>query len=157
MSVKSHWMLVGTCVLLLLPVAASAQMRASGRIAGVVEDTWVAMLPDVTSGVADAGDTLFVIPTQASQVSQVGTVETVARGEVWFYQRCALCHLDRIVKDDTTAPVGPKLNGVLKDASPARETAVRERIQRGTLRMPGFRYGFTAEQFEELMAYLETL
>ena len=30
-------------------------------------------------------------------------------------------------------------------------------IQRGSLRMPGFRYNFTPAEFEELMAYLKTL
>jgi hypothetical protein len=46
---------------------------------------------------------------------------------------------------------------VLKDASPDREKAVREFIERGSLRMPGFRYNFTPAEFAELMAYLKTL
>jgi hypothetical protein len=46
---------------------------------------------------------------------------------------------------------------VLKNATPDRETAVREFVQRGSLRMPGFRYNFTPAEFEELIAYLKTL
>ena len=80
-----------------------------------------------------------------------------ARGEAWFYQRCSLCHVGRIVKDDTYEPMGPRLDGVLKEAAPDREKLIREQIQRGSLRMPGFRYNFTPAEFEELMAYLKTL
>ena len=79
------------------------------------------------------------------------------RGEAWFYQRCSLCHMGRIVKDDRYQPMAPRLDGVLKSATPEREKAVRQLIQQGSQRMPGFRYNFTPAEFEELMAYLKTL
>jgi mono/diheme cytochrome c family protein len=79
------------------------------------------------------------------------------RGEAWFYQRCSLCHMGRIVKDDTYKPMAPALAGVLKSATPQRETAVREKIQQGSPLMPGFRYNLTPAEFEELLAYLKTL
>jgi mono/diheme cytochrome c family protein len=80
-----------------------------------------------------------------------------ARGEAWFYQRCSLCHMGRIVKDETYEPMAPSLNGLLKNAPPDREKLVREQILRGSLRMPGFRYNLTPAEFEELMTYLKTL
>jgi mono/diheme cytochrome c family protein len=83
--------------------------------------------------------------------------DTVARGEAWFYQRCALCHMGRIVKDDVYQPMGPRLNGVLKGATPEREKLVRQQIERGSPRMPGFQYTFTPAEFEELMAYIKAL
>lgn len=83
--------------------------------------------------------------------------EKVRRGEAWFYQSCLLCHVDRILKNEITAPLGPKLNGILKDATPAKEAAVRAQINRNSLRMPGFQYGLTPEQLDELIAYLKTL
>lgn len=95
-----------------------------------------------------------------------GGVETTAapasadatrRGEAWFYQRCSLCHMGRIVKDDVHEPMGPRLEGVLKNALPEREKEVREQIQRGSPRMPGFEYSFTPAEFEELIAYMKTL
>ena len=79
------------------------------------------------------------------------------RGEAWFYQRCSLCHMGRIVKDDRYEPMAPRLDGVLKNATPEREKAVRTFIQVGSQRMPGFRYNFTPAEFEELVAYLKTL
>jgi mono/diheme cytochrome c family protein len=97
------------------------------------------------------------VSTQSRPPVQAASSGAVARGEAWFYQRCSLCHMGRIVKDDTFEPMGPRLDGVLKDASPDREKLVREQIQRGSLRMPGFRYSFTPAEFEELMAYLKTL
>lgn len=80
-----------------------------------------------------------------------------ARGEAWFYQRCSLCHMGRIVKDDVYEPMGPRLTGVLKNATPDREKAVRAHIQQGSPRMPGFQHSFPAAEFEELIAYMKTL
>jgi len=79
------------------------------------------------------------------------------RGEAWFYQRCSICHMGRIVKDNTYQPMAVPLAGVLEDTSPEREQFVRAYIQQGSLMMPGFRYSFNPEEFDELMAYLKTL
>jgi mono/diheme cytochrome c family protein len=102
-----------------------------------------------------------IAPPRASTQSRpaVGTVnkEAVTRGEAWFYQRCALCHMGRIVKDDVYQPMGPSLNGLLKSASPDREKLVRQQIQRGSPRMPGFQYTFSPAEFEELMTYIKSL
>jgi mono/diheme cytochrome c family protein len=102
----------------------------------------------------------LVLPEGVSTQSPApaaGAPTAAMRGEAWFYQRCSLCHVGRIVKDDKYEPMAPRLDGVLKGASPDREKAVRSFIQAGSLRMPGFRHNFTATEFEELMAYLKTL
>jgi len=97
------------------------------------------------------------LPAQSPPAAQAADSATIERGQEWFYQRCSLCHLGRVLKNETHEPMAPTLNGVLKDASAAREAAVREQIAEGSLRMPGFRHGLTAQEFEELMAYLKTL
>lgn len=97
------------------------------------------------------------VATQSRPPGQAVSTGAAARGEAWFYQRCSLCHMGRIVKDDRYEPMGPRLDGVLKNASPDREKLVREQIQRGSPRMPGFTYSFTPAEFEELMAYIKTL
>ena len=105
----------------------------------------------------------LIIPANASTQSQSpppqapASGEAVKHGEAWFYQRCSLCHMGRIVKDDTYKPMSPSLEAILKNATPDREKQVRERIQRGSQKMPGFRYNFTPAEFEELIAYLKTL
>jgi len=96
-------------------------------------------------------------PLQSSPPQAAATGDTVKRGEAWFYQRCSLCHMGRIVKDDTYESMAPSLEGILKDAPSDRENLVRETIQQGMRRMPGFRYNFTPTEFEELIAYLKTL
>jgi mono/diheme cytochrome c family protein len=101
---------------------------------------------------------LFVPPPAATQATAPSSTDRAAmRGEAWFYQRCSLCHMGRIVKDDTYQPMAPRLTGVLKNATRERDAAVRDKVQQGSLRMPGFRYNFTPAEFEELMAYLKTL
>jgi mono/diheme cytochrome c family protein len=103
----------------------------------------------------------LVMPLHVSAQSKADPAPTgstaVQRGEAWFYQRCALCHVGRTVVDDKYQPMGPSLGGVLKGATPEREKTVREFIERGSLRMPGFRYNLGPGQFDELMAYLKTL
>ena len=94
-----------------------------------------------------------------SQQAQKGAAdkETVAKGQAWFYQRCSLCHLGRIIKDEKFNSMGPSLSGVLKDATPGREAEIREFIQKGTLRMPGFQYGLSPRELDEVIAYIKTL
>lgn len=65
--------------------------------------------------------------------------------------------MGRIVKDDTYQPMGPNLAGLYKSATPAREAQIREQIQRGSPRMPGFRYTFTPAELDEVVAYMKTL
>lgn len=97
------------------------------------------------------------VSTRSQMPGPVAGDDAVTRGEAWFYQRCSLCHVGRIVKDETYQPMAPSLEGVLKEAPPDRERVVREQIQRGSLRMPGFRFNFTPSEFDELMAYLKTI
>lgn len=84
--------------------------------------------------------------------------EQQVRGEGLFLQRCSLCHLTqakRLIPD--SKPYGPSLVGLLRDAGAAKEKAVRELILKGGPRMPGFQYGLTPEQMDDLTAFLKTL
>jgi len=127
--------------------------RKTAAVALAIAAT-AAMLPREATPQAGA-------PTARSERGGVETAPASAdatrRGEAWFYQRCSLCHMGRIVKDDVYEPMGPRLNGVLKNALPEREKAVRAQIQRGSPRMPGFQYSFAPAEFEELIAYMKTL
>ena len=79
----------------------------------------------------------------------------VFRGEGLFQQHCSVCHAGRFEKSGQLQPV-VNLTGVLKDASPDREAAVRMQIQRGSFNMPSFQHTFTPREVEELIAYLKT-
>ena len=96
-------------------------------------------------------------PQAAKAAAAAADKDTLKRGETLFYQRCSLCHLGRIIKDDKYQPIGPALAGVLKDASSDREAEIRQFIQMGTLRMPGWKYAFSPKEFDDLIAYVRTL
>lgn len=93
---------------------------------------------------------------QSQQASRPAAMDPVKRGESWFYQRCSLCHLGRVLKNESHDPMAKSLNGVFKDAPPNREEAVRDLIRRGNLRMPGFQY-LDPDQLDDVIAYLKTL
>lgn len=93
---------------------------------------------------------------QSQQVSKPAAMDPVKRGESWFYQRCSLCHLGRVLKNESHDPMARSLNGLFKDAPPNREAAVRALIRSGNPRMPGFQY-LDPDQLDDLIAYLQTL
>jgi len=97
------------------------------------------------------------VSTRAQMPAAAAGEASATRGEAWFFQRCSLCHVGRIVKDNNYEPMAPSLEGLLFQASESREQLIRGQIQRGSLRMPGFQYNFTPTEFEDLMAYLKTL
>jgi mono/diheme cytochrome c family protein len=88
---------------------------------------------------------------KAPQVS-----EEELKGQEIFLQRCSLCHVRKVIKPYRS--YGPSLKGVLtKDADEDQQSFVRQFIQNGTEKMPGFKYGLTPTQIGAVMAYLKTL
>ena len=81
----------------------------------------------------------LAVPAEVSTRSQMPAAgdASAIRGEAWFFQRCSLCHVGRIVKDNNYEPMAPSLEGLLFEASESREQLIRGQIQRGSLRMPG--------------------
>lgn len=95
-----------------------------------------------------------VFPSQES----ANLNEQQVRGEGLFLQRCSLCHLPQARRQVPNAkPYGPYLNSALKNASPEKEKAVREIIIKGGPKMPGFQYGLSSKDIDDLIAYLKTL
>jgi len=84
--------------------------------------------------------------------------ERQMRGEGLFLQRCWLCHLAQATRLMPHArSYGPSLTGLLRDAGVAKQKAVREAISKGGPRMPGFQYGLSPAEMDDLMEYLKTL
>jgi mono/diheme cytochrome c family protein len=78
-----------------------------------------------------------------------------SRGEGLYLQHCALCHSAKVVKPHKS--VGPNLSGVLTDATPEQEKAIRQFVLTGTERMPGFQYGLKPSELDDILAYLKVL
>jgi mono/diheme cytochrome c family protein len=68
-----------------------------------------------------------------------------------FNQSCRVCHS----KPQMTSPLyGPELSQVSVGGN---EQVMREVINNGTSRMPGFKYHFDPAQIEAIVAYLKTI
>jgi mono/diheme cytochrome c family protein len=63
-------------------------------------------------------------------------------------QRCAYCH-------DQAGPSAPWLDGERIKA--LGEASYREKIMKGSRRMPGWQYALSVEQLDQIMAYLKTV
>ena len=91
---------------------------------------------------------------------QPGTDEKLTaqelRGEGTYFQYCALCHVPRIQKTGSPPTLGPRHTGLLQNAAPEKERAVREFIRQGTQNMPGYQYMLTSQELDDLIAYLKT-
>ena len=78
--------------------------------------------------------------------------EVQLKGKGMFQQRCAVCHMPVVVDDDRTW--GPELTAQTVDG---REAVIREFIRQGTPRMPGFQYGLSSEEIDNIIEYLKTV
>jgi mono/diheme cytochrome c family protein len=77
-------------------------------------------------------------------------------GEMLFFQRCSLCHLPPLVGPAGGArlPFGPLLYGYMDNARNAARAA--QVIRDGGPQMPGFQYGLSASEVDDIVAYLKS-
>jgi mono/diheme cytochrome c family protein len=89
--------------------------------------------------------------------------EQESRGAGVFIQRCSLCHLAKTFgaggsKFCCVASLGPNLSGLFQNLTPDQEKAFRDIILNGgPTYMPPWKYGLTAEEIDDIVAYLKTL
>jgi len=76
-------------------------------------------------------------------------------------QNCSLCHLSRSDNPKSTEAAnayGGDLKGLFRGQKPMADQAVKAFIQAGLpKKMPGFRYGLTSEEIDNIISYLKTL
>ena len=126
-----------------LPMATGAVAPAGAQPRNLVAAGQGPVKPTVTRKAYDV----------AQLLEQLRVPKAVFHGRVLWIQRCALCH------DGTGQPsyhtVGPWL-----DAHTVRDLgtpALRAIIAAGGAQMPSFRYDLSAQQVNELLAFLETV
>jgi mono/diheme cytochrome c family protein len=83
----------------------------------------------------------------------IKTLTTVqAAGKKLFVQKCSVCHLPAL---PSYTAYGPLLdNNVIADRG---EESVREQIERGSAKMPGFQYQLSPVEIEGIVGYLKIL
>src|SRR5882757_50421 len=79
--------------------------------------------------------------------------ETELTGRRLFVQYCALCH-DPLGQPSRTS-YGPLMSSALLNAVGLDK--VRATIMKGSSRMPGFRYQFTATDVSNILAFIKTM
>ncbi|MBI4464938.1 MAG: c-type cytochrome [Acidobacteria bacterium] len=82
------------------------------------------------------------------------------RGQHWFFQRCALCHVAKVTKSASVSalpPIWSNLDGVYKNATPEKEKLLREFILKGSQKMPGYQYTLSPQEIDDVIAYMKTL
>jgi len=75
-------------------------------------------------------------------------------GKILFLQRCSACHMPAPRQQHMAEPptYGPKLEGFVHDTVTAQRA--RNAIENGTPRMPGFKYGLSVQDMDNIVSYL---
>jgi mono/diheme cytochrome c family protein len=96
---------------------------------------------------------LFLFPHLASaQQAEPSLSAKELAGRNLFAQSCVVCHVKTQIT--TAAHYGPALS---KASLGGQDAIMRELISNGTPNMPGFKYHFSADQIDSIVAYLKTL
>jgi mono/diheme cytochrome c family protein len=77
--------------------------------------------------------------------------DTVSLGRRLFQQNCSVCHTQATL---TNPMYGPSL---YRDIVNGKEQVMREYINKGSNKMPGFRYGLKASEIDAIIEYLKTV
>ena len=82
-------------------------------------------------------------------------------GRTLFQTKCAMCHVGQEpgteTRDDNAPQARPPLGPVLSQRHANDEAGLRETIQLGSDRMPGYRYTLTDEQIDQVIAFMKTI
>ncbi len=130
--------------------------RAAARQRSAVESDANSRNATVAMNRSAAGVVHAASPAPAAAAAQSDS-DNVAKGKEVFEQ-CAICHN----VDSDEEKMGPALKGLfkkakLKNEKPATEENVRAIVKAGGNGMPGYEELLTAEEMDNLIAYLKTV
>ena len=81
-------------------------------------------------------------------------------GRSIFQTRCAMCHVgqDPAAELSTNSERRPATMGpLLSRSNTTNETALRQKIKDGSVRMPGYKYTLSDEQVDQVVAFMKTI
>ena len=93
----------------------------------------------------------LTVPAQNGNSTAASRQDAVTPGRRLFQQHCSVCHTQATL---TNPMYGPSL---YRDLVSGREDAVRAYIDKGSSKMPGFRYGLKASDINNIIEYLKTV
>jgi len=91
------------------------------------------------------------LPAQNGNNAPASANDGVTSGRRLFQQHCSVCHTQPTL---TNPMYGPSL---YRDLVTGKEDAVRDFIDKGSSKMPGFRYGLKASDINAIIEYLKTV
>jgi len=90
---------------------------------------------------------------QSDSGSPVKLNQAQKHGQLVFQQRCSVCH--SMLTETNRKTYGPRLDKQLVDGN---EDAIRQTIENGREGlMPGFKYGLTPSEINDIIEYLKTV
>ena len=91
------------------------------------------------------------VPYIASAQTNPQLTPAQARGRIILTQNCNICHLPQNPGSQT---YGPLLN---KESTNGDDNLMKQVIQTGLVKMPGWRYALNDGQINDVIAYIRTL
>jgi mono/diheme cytochrome c family protein len=83
--------------------------------------------------------------------SPASSDDSVAAGRRLFQQNCSICHTQPTLTNPMYGPV------LYRDLVNGNEDAMRNFIGRGSVKMPGFRFGLKPSEINAIVDYLKTV
>ena len=93
----------------------------------------------------------LTLPAQNDKSTTASGQEAVTSGRRLFQQHCSVCHTQPTLANPMYGP------SLYRDLVSGREDAVRDYIDKGSSKMPGFRYGLKASDINAIIEYLKTV
>jgi mono/diheme cytochrome c family protein len=94
---------------------------------------------------------LFLFGVGVGSASAQNLTPQQAHGRMILTQNCNICHLPQ---NPGSATYGPALN---KDAANGDDNLMKEVIQNGLVKMPGWKYTLKDSEINDVIAYVRTL
>jgi mono/diheme cytochrome c family protein len=96
---------------------------------------------------------------QAQSSPPLGDAEKA--GRKIFQTRCAMCHVGQEPAVEMSSPNAERrpatMGPLLSRANTTNETALKQKIKDGSVKMPAYKYALTDQQIDQVVAFMKTI